>query len=266
VIRQIPPTALMATAEPQQSLYVNNLNEKVKKEELKKSLYHVFSQYGNIVDIFASKTLKMRGQAWIVFDDMTAATKALREMQNFNFYGKPMRVTYSKSKSDVIAKADGSFKPRPLRKPELAGKAEKKKAELKKEEGGATKKRKTKESKKKKDKAEKDSSANKDEDVSMSASASASSASAVPSSASEPPAPPNNILFVENLPVQCTTMMLAMLFQQYSGYKESRLVAGKPGIAFVEFADEDLATIALEGLQTFKITPQNLMKISYAKR
>jgi len=82
----------------------------------------------------------------------------------------------------------------------------------------------------------------------------------------ETPAPPNNILFVENLPVQCTTMMLAMLFQQYQGYKESRLVSGKPGIAFIEFADETQATLAKDGLQGFRITPANLMKISFAKR
>jgi len=120
--------------EPNQTLYVNNLNEKVKKDELKKSLYHVFSQFGNIIDIYAAKTLKLRGQAWIVFDDLNGATKACREMQNFNFYGKSMRVGYSKSKSDVVSKADGSFKPRPLRKPELAVKAEKKK-EVKKRRG-----------------------------------------------------------------------------------------------------------------------------------
>jgi len=136
------------TSEPNQTLYVNNLNEKVKKEELKKSLYHVFSQFGNIIDIFAAKTLKVRGQAWIVFDDLNGATKAVREMQNFNFYGKPMRVGYAKSKSDVISKADGTFKARPLRKPELAVKTEKKK-EPKKDEGGPPKKRKTTKEKKK---------------------------------------------------------------------------------------------------------------------
>jgi len=234
-----------------QPLYVNNLNEKVKKEELKKSLYHVFSQFGNIIDIFAAKTLKVRGQAWIVFDDLNGATKAVREMQNFNFYGKPMRVGYAKSKSDVISKADGTFKARPLRKPELAVKTEKKK-EPKKDEGGPPKKRKTTKEKKKK---EEDSS-----------SSSSSSAPAPTSMVSETPAPPNNILFVENLPVQCTTMMLAMLFQQYTGYKESRLVSGKPGIAFIEFGDDGQATLAKDALQGFRITPQNLMKIAYAKR
>jgi len=29
---------------PNQTIYINNLNEKIKKEELKKSLYAIFSQ------------------------------------------------------------------------------------------------------------------------------------------------------------------------------------------------------------------------------
>jgi len=37
-------------------------------------------------------------------------------MQNFPFYGRPMRVQFAKSKSDVVSKADGSFEKRPKRK------------------------------------------------------------------------------------------------------------------------------------------------------
>ena len=37
-------------------------------------------------------------------------------------------------------------------------------------------------------------------------------------------------------------------------------------IAFVEFENEVQAGVALNGLQNFKITASNLMKISYSKR
>jgi RNA recognition motif-containing protein len=47
---------------PTQTLYVNNLNEKVKKDVLKKTLYAVFSQFGRVIEIVASKGLKLRGQ------------------------------------------------------------------------------------------------------------------------------------------------------------------------------------------------------------
>lgn len=98
---------------PNHTIYINNLNEKVKKEELKKSLYAIFSQFGQIMDIVALKTLKMRGQAFVIFKEISSATNALRTMQGFPFYDKPMRIAYSKSDSDVIAKIKGTFKERP---------------------------------------------------------------------------------------------------------------------------------------------------------
>lgn len=58
--------------------------------ELKKSLYAIFGQFGPILDIVALKTLKMRGQAFVVFKDISSATNALRSMQGFPFYDKPM--------------------------------------------------------------------------------------------------------------------------------------------------------------------------------
>lgn len=58
--------------------------------ELKKSLYAIFSQFGQILDIVAIKTLKMRGQAFVIFKEIASATNALRSMQGFPFYEKPM--------------------------------------------------------------------------------------------------------------------------------------------------------------------------------
>lgn len=75
---------------PNQTIYVNNLNEKLKKDALKKALFAVFSQFGRILDIVVMKTLRLRGQAWIVFADVAAASNALRQMQSFPFYDKPM--------------------------------------------------------------------------------------------------------------------------------------------------------------------------------
>uniref|UniRef100_F6Y8Y8 RRM domain-containing protein n=1 Tax=Ciona intestinalis TaxID=7719 RepID=F6Y8Y8_CIOIN len=97
---------------PTHTIYANNLNEKIKKEELKKSLYAIFSQFGQILDIVAMKTLKMRGQAFVIFKEISSATNALRSMQGFPFYDKPMRLAYSKKDSDVIAKMKGTYQER----------------------------------------------------------------------------------------------------------------------------------------------------------
>ncbi|PKU66503.1 U1 small nuclear ribonucleoprotein A [Dendrobium catenatum] len=58
--------------------------------KLKKSLHAVFSQFGKILEVLAFKTLKHKGQAWVVFEDVASATEALKRMQGFPFYDKPM--------------------------------------------------------------------------------------------------------------------------------------------------------------------------------
>jgi U2 small nuclear ribonucleoprotein B'' len=50
----------------------------------------MFSQFGKILDVVALKTYRMRGQAWVVFADVAAATNALRSMQGFPFFDKPI--------------------------------------------------------------------------------------------------------------------------------------------------------------------------------
>ena len=103
-----------------QTLYINNLVEKKSKHDIKKMLYMLFSQYGKVIEIVACKGLKLRGQvifvnwlkslnlikllsiihiigkAWIVFENPVSAAKAMKEKQDFNFYGKPM-VCYNMS-------------------------------------------------------------------------------------------------------------------------------------------------------------------------
>ncbi|XP_011409992.1 PREDICTED: U1 small nuclear ribonucleoprotein A-like isoform X1 [Amphimedon queenslandica] len=213
---------------PNNTIYINNLNEKVKKEELKKSLYAIFSQFGDILDIVALKTLKMRGQAFVVFRDIGSATNALRSMQGFPFYDKPMRIAYAKTKSDAIAKVDGSY-------------VEKKK---KKSEEARPKKAKQ----------------------SASAGGSNASGSTGGGGGNKGSSIPNKILFISNLPPETTEVMLKMLFEQFPGLQEIRLVPSRTDIAFVEYENESQATEAMSSLQDFKIVPTHPMKITYANK
>lgn len=210
---------------PNNTIYINNLNEKVKKEELKKSLYAIFSQFGQIVDIVALKTLKMRGQAFVIFKEIQSSTNALRSMQGFPFYDKPMRIQYAKTDSDVIAKIKGTFQERPkkIRPP------------VSKEEDAPKKKKK-----------------NKDPNR-------------VPGG-NNAEQPPNQILFLTNLPEETSETMLSVLFTQFPGFKEVRLVPNRHDIAFVEFENELQSGSAKDALQGFKLTPAHAMKISFAKK
>jgi len=121
---------------PNHTVYVNNLNEKVNKTELKKSLYAIFSQFGQILDIVAMKTLKMRGQAFVVFKDINSASNALRSMQGFPFYDKPMRIAYAKKDSDLIAKMKGTYQEQPKDKKKRKKEVTKKKASEQTPENG----------------------------------------------------------------------------------------------------------------------------------
>lgn len=94
---------------PNQTLYINNLNEKVKKAALKKALLAVFSPFGKVIDIVACKTARLRGQAWVVYENAAAATNALRQMQGTPLYDKPMRIQFAKAKSDAAAKQEGTL-------------------------------------------------------------------------------------------------------------------------------------------------------------
>jgi U2 small nuclear ribonucleoprotein B'' len=75
---------------PSESLYIQNLAEKLPKEELKKALYSVFTQFGRVIDVHAAKTYRLRGQAWVSFADVTCASTAKNELQGFPFFDQPM--------------------------------------------------------------------------------------------------------------------------------------------------------------------------------
>ena len=67
----------------------------------------IFSEYGNIIDLIAKKNLKAKGQAFIVFDDVQAAEKAMEEVQGFELFDKPMILDYAKTRSDATVQREG---------------------------------------------------------------------------------------------------------------------------------------------------------------
>lgn len=67
--------------------------------------------------------------------------------------------------------------------------------------------------------------------------------------------------------ISCSLLIvLSMLFNQFSDFKEVHLVPRQHNIAFEEFDNEMQAGAALDALQGFKITHNNAMKISSAKK
>ncbi|KAK3336474.1 hypothetical protein B0T19DRAFT_39998 [Cercophora scortea] len=112
--RGAPPAGLpakVASVPPNQTLYVTNLpSSKIQKDDLRTALYMLFATHGPVLDVVALKTTKMRGQAHIVYRDVHTATQALRTLDGFEFFGREMKISYAKSKSNIVSKLDGTFR------------------------------------------------------------------------------------------------------------------------------------------------------------
>lgn len=244
-------------------MYVNNLNDKINTETLKKSLREVFAAFGGIIDIIAMKSLKRRGQAWIIFKEMSSATNALKSLQGFPFYNKPMRIAYAKTKSDVVAKADGTYVERPKKivKREDLRKGKTAAAPAVSQTAAAPA---APVAEKKPAPAPAPVSQKTIQDRigwNPQQTPTAPKAVAKPAGVSEP----NRTLFVENLPNEATDTMLSMLFRQYPGFQEVRLIPGR-AVAFVDYENEHQAGMAMQGLQGFAMTPEVKLSLSYARK
>lgn len=234
-----------ADVPPCKTLYVWNLIDRLSVNETKKALFVMFTQFGRVLEVACVRSYRLRGQAWVTFSDVTAATQALRAMQGFPFYDKPLKVAYARQASDAVAKAEGTYRPTDRKEGRL-----KRKAEDQERSAAAARAKKA------------------QADAPPAAAAAApdpGQAAAAPPHA-EAPAPPHKILFVQGLPAETTDSMLSMLFQQFPGYKETRMVEAKPGIAFVEFDNDMQASAAMSGLQGFKVTATDAMNITFAKK
>jgi len=226
-----------------ETLYIQNLNEKVKPLVMKATLKGLFKSYGEVLDVVAHSNMRMRGQAFVSFANVESAKKALKDVQRFPLYSKPMQISFAKTRSDaVVEKLDsGHFD------------EHKKRREEHKKATRYTNPIKSK-FRQKRLAAEMDGGA------------------ALPQS--KRPAvqmpdeylPPNKILFLQNLPENVTKDQLTSLFSQYPNLYEVRMIPTKKDIAFVEYMDEGSATVAKEALHNYKLDGENKIKITFARK
>ncbi|KAI8988034.1 hypothetical protein BDF20DRAFT_853435 [Mycotypha africana] len=233
----IPPNKKILNTTPCRTVYVSNLNEKVKIDVLKNSLRTLFKQFGEVLDVVAHRNIRARGQAYIAYPDVESAEKAIKELQHFILYDKPMVVQFAHNKSDVHAKQDGDwdthFESRKKRKEEVsklplpgAHKPTFKPGRL---PPGA---------------------------VPMNPTAN------IP----DEYLPPNKILFLQNLPETITQEQLIELFHKFPGFKEVRTIPAKKSIAFVEYDNELQSAVAKAELHNHSFGPDQQMKVTFARK
>lgn len=222
---------------PIETIYVNNLEERVKVEEMKQALTAVFKFYGPILDIIVKKSLKRKGQAFIVFDSQKSVLDAVEEMNGFEMYGKVLQVAKARTHSDetVIRKA-----------PALYEEHKRKRLMLKDFK-----------------RAEEDSKAQ------ANPAAAADKPRAVKTGAALIPdeyVRPNKTLFLQNVPKEVDEDALTAIFERFEGFKEVRAVSVK-AVAFAEFENEQFAITAKEATANMPIGPEGKqMKVSYQRQ
>ncbi|EPZ33987.1 sans fille-like protein [Rozella allomycis CSF55] len=229
----VPGTSIPFNS-PNNTIYIQNLPEKMRKVDSEKILYELFEPYGNIVQIKVKRNINMRGQAFIVFSSIDDAMKAVEGMQSYPVWFKPMRINYAKFKSYIVSKSDGTFD-QEYRK-QLHHKQEKARYPR------ATRK----------------------QVMQQLISGGGPMPNVIPHVPSGEM--PNKVLFLQQLPPSVTEGSLRSLFQPFGGFRDIRLVPGKSDIAFIEFETEMQATMAKNALLNYKIDGVNTVKITYARR
>lgn len=63
---------------------------KINHTVMKASLRGLFKVYGEVLDVVAHNNLRMRGQAFVSFASADIAKNAMKEVQRFPLYAKPM--------------------------------------------------------------------------------------------------------------------------------------------------------------------------------
>jgi RNA recognition motif-containing protein len=92
------------------TLYINNLNEKININELKHELLELLLKYGKIFEIRMSKSLKLKGQAFITFENINDSKKALNDLNGYELFGKKLNINYAKQTSENFLVKKGKLK------------------------------------------------------------------------------------------------------------------------------------------------------------
>lgn len=66
---------------PCATVYVQNLNERIKVADVKDSLFQLFSNAGEVHEVHAKKNIRMRGQAFVVAADEEAAETMIKDLR-----------------------------------------------------------------------------------------------------------------------------------------------------------------------------------------
>lgn len=206
---------------PIETIYINNLEEKVPISKLKQTIRRVFGQCGTIVDIQANGSLKRRGQAFVTYNTTEESRNAVERFKDFRLFKNPINVSYARSNSDKVLRLRGETdklqEHQRIRKKKAAAAAKK---QLARSRG--------------------------DSETPTAPSAPAKSKGI--NVAEWKLLPPHNILLLQGITAQHTKDSIAGFFDSSIGFTDVRYVGARK-LAFIEFDSEQSATLSMESVE-----------------
>jgi U2 small nuclear ribonucleoprotein B'' len=251
--------------QPNATLYVKNIDWKLKKNLVKKALYTLFTRHGKVLDVIVLRHNSLRGQAFVIMNDIQAATNALISEQGFTFYNKDLIIEYAKQPSF-------RYHQRPSDKNDPN-----QRIKLQRQRKG--------QNPRSDDDNDNDDDANdmnqlppnkrvkvetetKDDDVEgIIDEESEKHEEQTQQKQQHNLLPPSRILLVHDIPSDIMSPgdhHIRTLFQPYNGFIDVRLLTSQ-NKAVIEFQEESYATIAIQALQHFALTPTYQIQLSYGK-
>ncbi|KAK5107592.1 hypothetical protein LTR62_000986 [Meristemomyces frigidus] len=229
---EIPPNA---------TVYVRGINERVNVSKVVDTLKELFGEYGTILDVIAKKSIKRKGQAFVIYDSVDSAQYAIDELQGFEVFGNQILVEFAKTRSDVtVLREDGEAGLDKHKEHRLAEKDRKQAIEAAEAAEAA--------------KVAKRSAADGLAERPAKNPKAGNADNVVP----DEYLPPNKTLMLKDLPDDYDEDALGVVFGRFPGFREVRVVRFKK-IAFVEYEGEEGAVMAKEATNGMMLGEQAIV-------
>ncbi|KAF1990813.1 U1 small nuclear ribonucleo protein [Aulographum hederae CBS 113979] len=224
-------TGAEAPIAPNHTVYVSNLEESIKIPDLVTGLEEIFSDYGNVVEIVAKRSIRRKGQAFVVYDSVNSATTAIEEIDGFPFNGKEMKLAYAKTRSDATVKREED--PEAFEKHKRARLAAKEHKQAQEAAATVTSKKRP---------ADEEPETAKPT-LTKKLKGAGLKPTGAPGQVPDEYLPPNKILIVRDIAEGFDNQLaLTNIFDKFKGFREVRTVPTRSDIAFVEY-ESDAAAI-----------------------
>ncbi|KAL4400110.1 mRNA splicing protein [Malassezia pachydermatis] len=227
---------------------------------MKQSLEALFSTYGPVLSVVAHKNLRMRGQAFVSFQDKSTAEKAMKEVSGFPLYGKSMRVSFAKTPSDSVVAYGGGAKDSPATTEALAAHKAARLAQK-----PITRRRNVHRQREMERKRAAQAAAARGEIPAAPVPKRTVSSRAQANQLPDEYVPPNKILFLQQMPSSVTRTQLMDIFGALPNLYQVRTIPGRTDIAFVEFNDIPSSVAARDATNGYTFPTGERLKVSFAR-